>query len=279
MKCNKCKSDVADNERFCSTCYMDTGFPNVKEVSKKEERDALDERYGEEIGKTKVSGSYPSVQRFEEAMKKTFAVINVDCNFLLYLLTCKKILYSSYNMQVEAKIRRPAKPEDDQNRGAVGFKLFGYYFGEIIYAALSLDGKGVKSYGDYSIKLKEIAISHRATLLEDNSFHFSKKHNIFQSLPLGYRAIWEEKHKLTVAKLAKRISGGTSKQEYAKILLYSEGNRETDDFIEVHIFGIIDINAIESLKGRFLPRNREEKVNLAKIKDYLKNAGIGWIEE
>jgi len=281
MKCNHCGSEVADNVRYCSTCYRDIGFPNVREAGKHQEREALDERYRKEIQRSNESGSYKSVQGFEEAMKKTFAVINVDLDFLLYLFTNTKALYSSYNIQIRAKIRRPAKPEDDKMRLAVDARLFGNYASEMIYAALSLDGRGVKSWGDYSIKLKEITINHRATLLEDNSFHFFKNHNIgfTQSLPLGYRAIWEERHKLAVAKLAKLISDGTSEQEYAKILLYSDGNRETDDFIEVHIFGIFDINAIESVKGRFLARNRDEKVDLEKIKDYLKNAEIGWIEE
>jgi hypothetical protein len=159
--------------------------------------------------------------------------------------------------------------------------IFGGYAAEIRYAALSLDGRGLKSFGSYAIKLREVTIIERATLLEDNSYQFIWKHNIQprEDIPPGYKATWRERHKLAVAKLAGQISSGTTEQEHSKILLFSEGDRATDEFIEVHIYGRFDNKAIESVKGISTISGKYERASLSIIKDHLKSAGKAWIEE
>jgi hypothetical protein len=281
LVCVNCGSRVPDVEDKCLTCGEPAGAPNVRAAARKEERDALDARYHKAIEDSEQNGSLDRLRDFEEKVKASFTVVNVDVDFLYTFLTSKKGLYSTYGKQVEGQIRRPAEAEDDKHRGTVESMIFGSYARNIRYGALSMDGSGVSSYGALALRLREIAVSKRATTLEDNSYRFTEKHNVGpgKPFPLGYTATWDERHKLAVAKLAGRISSKTSEAEYPKILMYSQGERETDDFIEVHIYGPFDANAIESVQGKSSAKGKTETALIEDIKDFLGNSGKRWIEE
>lgn len=286
--CISCKSNIADNEEKCPTCGWNAGPPNVRTVSREEEREALEKRYNEAIQNAISKGAQHALESFDENMKRTCAVINMDIDFLHWFVTDDKLVYSTYDLSVDSEARKPATPKDDRHRKTVGAMLYGHKAKEIRYAALSLDGGGLTSYGPYTIRLREIAIMERATLLEDNSYQFISTHDIKPGgdIPPGYTATWKERHKLAVAKLADEIHSGTAEQEHPKILLSSEGNRGTDRFIEVHIYGGFDNNAIESVRGsssvKATSDRRKAKFNraaLSIIKDHLKKKGKAWVEE
>jgi len=83
-----------------------------------------------------------------------------------------------------------------------------------------------------------------------NSYKFVPGHSIRvgDKLPIGYMACWEHRHSLALAKLAKHLSVGQSESEWQALLICSDGkNRENDDFIEAHIYGGFNSNAVESL--------------------------------
>lgn len=236
--CNNCGSDIPDSMEHCPTCHTFIGFPNVRDVEKEEEIKALELRYQQAIKAAEANGSHQCLKSFEDSLRKTCAVINVDIDYLYQFITSNKALYSNYSLQVKGEVRKPAMDQDDRDRRVVEAILFGGYAEKIRYAVLSLDGAGLQSYGPYTMKLREIAINKRATLLEDNSYHFVRKHNIQwgKMIPAGYMSTWQERHKLAVSKLAGQIFPKTSEEAYAEILLFSEGNRETDNYIEVHIY-------------------------------------------
>ena len=54
-------------------------------------------------------------------------------------------------------------------------RVFPSYNHEIGFAALSLDGKGVLSYGRCSLVLKSIAIARRATVFWENTVEFCNR--------------------------------------------------------------------------------------------------------
>jgi len=280
--CSNCDADISDcSDRFCPTCGQDIGFPNVRDANRKEEREALEARYKKAVDDSKANHSHPSLENFEKIAQTSSAVININIDHLHRFLTYDNELYSTYDLQVSGQTRKSAKTQDDRDRRTVEAMLFGGYGQEIRYAALSLDGIGLKSYGACAVKLRDIAIAKRATVLEKNSYHFLEEHGIkFKDpIPPGYKAIWQERHKVAVAKLAAEISSSTSPDDYPKILLFSEGNRQTDRFIEVHIFGAFDNNAIESVLGKTPAKNKPESAWIAGIKDYLAVVGKDWIEE
>lgn len=280
-KCPKCASKIPHSYEKCPTCGYHVGPPNVRAVRNDEESAALDVRYREACNAARARGCQAQLEKLEQSLKESRAVVNVDLDFLHYFVTNRKALYASYSRTVEAGTRKPASQADDADRRSIEALLFPGYAGEIIYAALSLDGSGLKSYGGFALQLREVAIEDRATLLEENSFGFVERHGIRprQELPWGYRTSWQNRHKLAVAKLAGRLSSGTTGAEFPTMLLRSEGRRETDDFVEVHVYGPFDINAVELVKGSSSTRSKDERALLGIVKAKLRNLGIKWVEE
>lgn len=279
--CRNCGSDILEVDVMCPTCGWYAGPPNVRAAERDEERNALEGRYSGAIESAKINGTDEAINKFDVSMRDTCAVINVDIDFLYQFIKNDKEVYSSYQLKVEGQTRTAAEERNDRHRRAIEAMLFGKYAKEIRYAALSVDGTGLKAYGPYAMKLLEITISNRATLLEDNSYHFIPKHNIQpgDSIPPGCRATWAERHKLAVAKLARQISSSTSEADHSKILLRSKGDKAAEEYIEVHIYGGFNNKAIESVKGKSQAKKKHELAMLSMVKDYLSNAGQAWIEE
>jgi hypothetical protein len=102
----------------------------------------------------------------------------------------------------------------DRERLLADDLLFPGYKQEIRFGALSLDGLGVTDYGSCSIVLKNLAISDRATVFEENSLDFcrSRKLGVGSPVPPGYRSVWDERDLLGCAKLCAQknveIAGG-----------------------------------------------------------------------
>jgi hypothetical protein len=213
-------------------------------------------------------------------MRKTFAVINVDLLFLLQILPKDNLLYSTYQLGVRSQARKAAEPQNDQDRLGVEGTLFGSYGAQIRYAALSHDGSGLDSYEPYAIALKDLAVKDRATVLEENSYLFVERHDIRRggAAPLGYRATWAERHKLAVSKLGARVSNVMTQVDFARLLLSGGSNRVSDEFIEVHIYGPLDNNAIESVRGKTKLKNTADRALAAKAKKHLSGMGRPWIE-
>lgn len=280
-KCPRCSSKIPHSYEKCPTCGYHAGPPNVREVRSLQEREALDARYRAALDEAGGRGCDAPLLKLEEAVKKSRAVVNVDLDFLYHFITNRLALYASYSRTVGGRVRKPAQRTDDAARRSIEDLLFPSYAEEISYAALSLNGSGLKSYGEYALQLREVAIEERATLLEENSFDFAERHGIRprRELPRGFRATWADRHKLAAAKLAGRLSPSTPEAEFPTMLLRSEGRRETDDFVEVHIYGPFDINAVESVKGSSATRSKDERALLRIVKAKLDGLGITWVEE
>lgn len=273
--CKTCSSEVSDSEEKCSTCGWYAGPPNVRWAARQEEVDALEERYLAALERASADGIEAEVASFDKEMRATCAVVNVDLKFLHQFITDNRVTYSNYDLSVRSQARKPAKAPADRHRRAIEAMLFGVYSDQIRYAALSLDETGLESYGAYAIKLREVSIAERASLLEDNSYDFIPKHEIDpgDDVPPGYLATWRERHRLAVAKLANRFSSGTSEAERSKILLSSKGDRHTDDYIEVHIYGGFDNKAIESVRGKSSVMSAYDQATLSVVRDYLGKDG------
>jgi hypothetical protein len=82
-----------------------------------------------------------------------------------------------------------------------------------------------------------------------------------------------------VAKLSGQISSTTSEANHSKILMSDTGDRATDEFIEVHIYGGFNNNAIESVRGNSSTKDKLNMALASAIQDHLNKAGQQWIEE
>jgi hypothetical protein len=278
IKCPDCGFENPLVNEKCSCCGMFLGFPNVNDCSQREELEALEKRYKETVEYAAKKGHEKKRIEFEEAVKKSVAVINVKLNYLQMLMLGKKIFYSTYQLQTEGETRELAPTEFDKERLGIEGTLFGSYGKNIRYAALSLDGTGLTSYGEFTLILSDTAVKKRTTLLEENSYKFRDHHKILAGgkIPQGYRAVWKDRHKLAVAKLIEKVLL-TNKDNYAKIVLFSTENKKKDEFIEVHIYGKLNEASIQAVRGP--SESVSEKDIIGRIKDYLTNSKKNWIEE
>lgn len=282
MKCGnvECGSMVPYNYLVCPTCGTYAGFPNVREVSSVIEKEALERRFNNAIKDAHTNGSDVRLEDLTKASKDTRAVVAIELDCLSSFMTKDEPLYSSYGLLVSSEIRKAASIKNDKKRRGIEGFLFGSYADKIRYAALSLDGKGLSSYGSFTLVLKDTAVKLRATLLEDNSYKFYDKFKaqIADNFPPGYRAIWDERHKLAVAKLADLITDATTNDKFPGILLSCAGNRETDNFIEVHIYGPFDNAAVEAVVGNSRYSNKAYNAQLAVVKEKLIKKSVRWVE-
>jgi hypothetical protein len=285
--CLNCGSPVVPSEEKCPTCGSHVGFPNVRAVNAAPERAALQHRYKAALERAEFRGATAAVAGFRAAVETSSAVVNCSLYILRELAEDVNALYSNYYLAVRGEVRRAAEVENDTQRRAVGAILFGAYAENIRSAALSLDGIGLASYGakgperlSYGLMLRDVAIAKRASLLEENEYDFVKRHSLTPSsaLPVGYRCAWENRNELATAKLADIIGPETQPADYARILLSSTGDRASDQFIEVHIYGPFNLNSISSVSGNSAPKRSDDRAVLTKVKELLEKQGKQWIE-
>jgi hypothetical protein len=270
--CPTCGSQVSAIADRCSTCGADAGAPNVRALMGNAEVAALNERYQCVLTRAESLGITHETETFKFAIERSSAIINCELSFLRQFVTSPSLLYANYHRGVLAGVRRAAEGELDRDRVITDAILFGSYYDKITMAALSLSYTGLSSYGPYSIKLREIAISRRTTLLEENSFPFISHHKLSSKMPipLGYRSTWADRAKLAVAKLGNFILPRMTEADFQGLLLSDTGDRSKDEFIEIHIFGTFDRDAIDTVTGpKPKKRNRDLPV-WEVVKEHLK---------
>lgn len=277
--CPKCKSKQALNIEKCNSCGYYLGAPNVRLVSKQEEFEALNKKYIEVIKNATSCNINKEIELFENNIKNNSrAVINVDIDYLKIILTNDKTLYANYQMGVFAHTRKPAEDCNDRQRGTADNILFGWFGNQITYAALSSNKIGLINYGNYTLILKEISVSERATLIEDNSYKFIEKYSLLRNptIPLGVRSIWKDRHKLVLIKHIKNIVQGQTVEDFDRMILINGTERSKDQFIEVHIFGTFDYNAIEEITENNMDKDFEEQIIVGNLKSRCYSHKIQW---
>lgn len=280
IACPNCGSGYEVSAERCPACGEHLGYPNVRAAADPSETEALMQRYDEAVERATARGAGGVVNAFESAVSRSSAAVTVDLFRLREFIVDKRTLYTNYCLAVSAQTRQAAEDEFDRHRRAVDAILFGGYAHEIRFAALSIDGKGLESYGAFTMVLREVTVFKRSTVLEENSFDFVERHGLKpgSSIPMGYRAVWENRQKLAVAKLADFITSDTDGVEFASLLLYSDGDRKRDRFIEVQMFGSFNTDAIESVRGSSTWKRADETAVAAVVKEHVVNAGKSWIE-
>ena len=251
-KCKICGEELSENLKNCSTCKSDAGAPNVRACQKPICVETLNLRF-ETAKNFATKNKYSKIfDLFKiEIDKKSGVVISAPADVIMSFFKDPKKIYVNYEKLVGNNSRKPAFSNDDQHRFAVGGKLFGCYANEIIYGALSLTDEGVPTYGQVFCRLKSNTIEKRTSFLETNSYKFIEEHKITagKEIPIGFMSDWENKSKLTLAKLGNKIGLNDTDIEWQNILIFSDGkNRSDDDFIEAYIFESFDSKAINSLK-------------------------------
>ncbi len=275
IKCTHCSFENDITAKACSSCGSDIpGTINVRRASVPAEVEALELRYNEAKASLLTAGLENEGDYLADTVKSIGkAVINTQFNFLWEWLVRNTFSYQSYRRQLINGARIKAAFEHDVNRTFADTALFGSEI-DIIYAALSINESGVMSYGDITVLLKTPSIEKRTSALERNSFPFiddvMKKGWVFRKpLPAGYMCIWATNHKLAVAKLHTFLKKALNLDDLSGLILRSTGDRATDEFIELYIYGKIAASVIEkiripsSITGTF---NAKDKLRLKELK-------------
>jgi hypothetical protein len=243
---------VPDNRASCPHCGHPVDPPNVAAAGRKEEREALERRYAAGLDAAEKQGAAHTVARFGEAVAASSAVINKDLDRVLALSSSDDEVLASYGKLLDSGLRLEDTDPLNAQRQTAERLLFPGYDREIIFAALSLDGRGPENYGQVTLVLREEMIVRRASVFEENCLIWMRQRGPadfveWHNLPPGYRATWADRHKVAVAKLGGKLHAGTTRDEFATLLLRSGESTLLDTFVEVHIYGGLTIEAVESM--------------------------------
>lgn len=268
IPCSYCRNSIPPSWVRCPHCGLPGLFPNVRAAEDEPERLALERRYQEALAEAASRGARAAVEVFEQAAQSSKAVAARPIRELDRLAASDKELYPTYYGLLEGQVRLPHGDEWDVLRGIADEALFPGYKQEIRFSALALDGGGLPRYGECSFVLRNDMIAHRASVYEENSALSMKRH-AYQPPP-GYRATWEERAKLCVAKTARDIGSATGKDRFPKLLLEQGAMPQEDRFVEVHVWGPMTIRSIERVVVGKLRRQAMRK----SLRDRLAVSGV-----
>jgi hypothetical protein len=245
--CPKGCGSVSRHRRTCEYCEADVGFPNVRYAM--HEVGDLDARYQAAYDVAKARGVESQVVQLDQELRQSNAVMVRNVLDVTALLSNNSRLWATFAKQMQADIRVAENNDWDEGRTAAESAIHPNYHEQIHYAALSLDQYGTldPTYGQCHLLLKPETYIDRATVFEENAFHFMRRHSVIAGsrIPRGYRAIWQDRHKLGVCKLSPLIDAAEKEVDCNKLL--KSGNDKSADFIEVHIYGSIHSKAFEKI--------------------------------
>jgi hypothetical protein len=251
LPCPDCGNEIQQPAERCPHCGRPGYFWNVLAAEESAERAALERRYKAAKREAASRGADGPLQDFENAIASSKAVIARSEGEVLRLATSTRQLYSTYYQLIEAGLRLPEGDQWDVLRELADTLLFPGYKKEMRFAALSLDGVGLSNYGSCSIVLRDNMISHRASVFEENSAVFMERRKIKFSrkpnLPKGFRATWDNRAQLCVAKLSRQIDSTTGSDKYSGLLIKQGATSEDDEFVEVHIWGPMTVLTMEQV--------------------------------
>lgn len=274
LVCSFCGYEFSDESPICPHCARPALYVNVIRAEKKEERDALRDRYDRALLDAQSRHCETEFRDFEQAVFSASAAIARRSFVVEALVDSDSEIYGTFYLKCVAGIRLPEGSEWDELRNITDSKLFGEGKKEIRFAALTLDELGASGYGGWQLHLREDMIAHRATVFHTNSVLFPDRfEGIMPRLgfPPGFRATWAERGILCAAKCAPQIHSGTKPDEYGKILLSAHADSRSEEFVEIHIWGPVTIRTVDRIVA---PKQDIKGVRRKKLESDLRRYGV-----
>ena len=276
LQCNFCTFEFVESASQCPHCGRPSLFPNVTAAQDPAEASILVARYKSAKEMAKRNGFDEILAKFESAASKARPVICRPLLEMQRLVTSDNEIYATYYQLLAAGVRLPRGEKWDILRAVADDALFPRYKDVLRFGALSLDGFGCFAYGECHLELREDMIAHRASVFEENSVLWLEHQGIrvadVHNLPRGFRATWEERAKLCVAKLAKKIAKVTDEREFPAVLLQPTDSTAAD-FVELQIYGPLTARSLASVR---LPKGlkRAKKVIAEAVAEKLGLFGV-----
>lgn len=278
--CEYCGNPLPLSCEECPHCAQPGLFPNVRMANSAEERSALDDRYQRAIADATLRGCEDIIRQFEGTIESSLAVIARSLEVLEWLAESDCNIYTTYDQMVEAGSRIPSGDKWDPLRASAEAAIYPTNKKKVRYAALALGDAGLRNYGNCFLFLQSELIAHRATVFEENCVLFMDHQGIKMSdadkIPKGYRAMWEERTKLCIAKLARKIDRTTTADQFSQILLYNGTTTGDDDFVEVHIWGSMTSRTLQRVIVTGQPKRKRLPVKLKILQEKLAKVGVSF---
>jgi hypothetical protein len=246
LVCPECGGEVQYHQANCPSCHAFVGYPNIRRAE--DIRAELHENYRKARAGAVANGLERLVEKLESICERSVATINVDPKLLAVMTLDQR--YLNYYRSLERGLRTIAKETDHANRDAADAKVHIGYKDEIICAALSTDGCGLTNYGEIALTLRERSVERRASVLRENAYAFYTRFSLgpLNAVePRGWRSVWSERAVLAVAHLAGELKPTTREDDLPDLVLHVGADRPADRYMEVHIYGDIRIEAVESV--------------------------------
>ena len=258
-KCKHCDEEFSLDLNSCPHCACPSLYPNVDRVGVADQRAALAQRYNAARSRSVAAGTLDKVEKLEQLALKSEACKTLPAGELVALASSDTRVGATYYQQVSGGCRIPDTNEWDKLRRIADAAVHRSYGHNIHFAALSTAGRWLSNYGDGAVFFKEKMISHRATVFEENTAVWASERTADISVPPGVQAVWEERHKLVVAKLVDKVSGSGDLNE---LILSSGTTTGSDLFLEVHIYGTFTLKSMSSIifKKGALPDLKRESI-------------------
>lgn len=246
--CDHCTYGIPAAAERCPHCALPGLFPNMRAATRSENVAMVEARYHAAVMASKATGREVEVRAFEVALESSVVVIGRSLNEVERLAASDRQGYSTYYQLIEGETRIPDADKWDKLRRIADTTVFPGYEDKIRFAALSLDGVSILSYGDCFLVCSDKMIRHRATVFEENTTMFVLRHfkpsgvdtNVEEILD-GHRATFEARAALCVAKLADRVKSGATPVDHVGLLVRPGKDSGDDEFVEVNIWGPMTI--------------------------------------
>jgi hypothetical protein len=286
VNCTYCQNEVPLEWQHCPHCCHGQYFPNVRLAGDATEREALNARYNAARADAEARGVLDRVNNFESEVLAATLVIATSMAKLSAIANRERDLFATYYdlMELKFAVGHGGGPIDfRRRRPQAEIELLGSerLIRKLHYGCLSIDGKSLEHYGQCTIHVSPRMIQHRASLYSENTaVAYDRDHHF----PPGHRAVWEDRGRLCVAKLASRISNSTATDDFKKILMKNGTNAISDEFVEVQILGELTIRAFLCVEIRTTqhskpaaptrPRSRRGTKDMQVIRNYCENNGV-----
>ncbi|MCW3847468.1 hypothetical protein OF829_09455 [Sphingomonas sp. LB-2] len=244
IHCPNCGELNTDYSASHCRCGYFLGWPNHRKALS--EQPDLAGRYAGACQDLHARGLSALIPPLESLAANTLPAITMPCEACDDLLMGKK--YHNYYSRIDFGARFPAAEVDHADRAGVNQRLYPGYANRLIYAQLSPDGRGLPNYGEVTViwNIDPNYLGIRTSLLEENEYRFVENHGLGalgSVVPPGFRAIWDDRIKLVVAKLASALTSATTVADLPHLLLAPGATRQDDVFVEAVIYGDPGIDA------------------------------------
>lgn len=252
-------------------------FPNVTSARQPAEKAKLQSRFDQANAEAARGGWHAVVDLFTDECRQSSAVFRADLGRLHYQLAGETDIYGTYH-DLEAMRLRMSKPDGldfQMLRPQAEIQLLGsaQHIEKLHYACLSLDGRGLDSYGNCIVQLAEPMIAHRASCFEGNTaVIYAVEHSFDERL----RSDWENRHMICTAVMARQLNCTMQIGDFAGILAAPDPKEqpENDSFIEVHVFGEMTAHTFESVEFITAKARKGDDVYRSAVEDRLVAAGV-----